>query len=630
MKLQKILASVLAVACLVSCDKFLTENPTTSLSESSVYNTEAVLEAGVIGCYKTMQDNNTAWQQTMLEVPMATSGLITWKGNRTAENWVQTKLLTMLPNNAYTSQVFTYFYTTIYRCNKLIENLPDSPVDQTYKNEIEGEVRFLRAWSYFCLVRFFGDVPLILSTPKSLTDMENPRVPYQEVYRQILADFEFAEQNMRTPERQAQIAGQTGRPHKWAATAMKSLVYLQIGNLIEHKDYQFFDMTKEGRAPDFSAVGINSQNDAYTKALETAEDVMESGAYQLEPDYANLFAWGPDNPSIYTSKERVFVLTSTNGGQNNVRVALYTLPPFPQGTVNTTTKNNNSARIRPARFVVDKWHRVHGGAKWKAADRYDKLADLPKTWTDPRVNISYFHTSYKKQEKGKVTTQRVYPGNASSKSNAFKTNNPMLNHTWYDPIFKKYMDSAYDASKGNADFYLMRYAEVYLIAAEAAASLSNGPGDANWEKAMKYMEVIHERARKSGGKAANPAVRPTMADWKAQTREDLIKAIVWERVFEMHGEGHEFFDTHRRGAEFLSNFISKPLNEFLQKPEQQLLTSDKKAGYHLILYNNWVFEEDPQTLRKAVLFPFPEEEMRNNSAIGEEDQNDFFYASMSE
>lgn len=627
MKLNKILASVLAVACLVSCDKFLTENPTTSLSESSVYNTEAVLEAGVIGCYKTMQDNNTAWQQTMLEIPMATSGLITWKGSRTAENWVQTKLLTMLPNNGYTSSVFTYIYSTIYRCNKLLENLPDSPVDQAYKNEIEGEVKFIRAWSYFCLVRFFGDVPLILSTPKSLTDMENPRVPYQEVYRQVLEDLDFAEQNMRTPERQSQIAGQTGRPHKWAATSLKSLVYLQIGNLIEHKDYQFFDMTKEGRAPDFSAVDINSQEDAYTKSLAAAEEVMQSGAYQLEPDYANLFAWGPDNPTIYTSKERIFVLTSTNGGQNNIRIALYTLPPFPQGTVNTTTKNNNSCRIRPARFVADKWFRVHGGSKWTG--RYDKLTDLPKTWTDPRVNISYFHTSYKKQQNGTVTTQRVYPGNASSKSKAFiQNNNPLLHNQWYDPIFKKYIDTGYDASKGYSDFYLMRYAEIYLIAAEAAASLSNGPGDANWEKAMKYMEVIHERARKSGGKAASPAATPTMAQWNADTREKLIEAIVWERVFEMHGEGHEFFDTHRRGAEFLANFISKPLNEFLKKPEQNLKSTDKKYSYYSNHYNNWVFEEDPQTLRKAVLFPFPEEEMRNNSAISEEDQNDFFYSSM--
>ena len=43
----------------------------------------------------------------------------------------------------------------------------------------------------------------------------------------------------------------------------------------------------------------------------------------------------------------------------------------------------------------------------------------------------------------------------------------------------------------------MRFAEVYLIAAEAAANLSAGTGDANWQKAMGYVETIHARARHS-------------------------------------------------------------------------------------------------------------------------------------
>lgn len=623
-----IAASLAAVVCLSSCDKFLTEAPTTSLSESSVYNTEAVLEANVIGIYSTFQQNNCAWQQVMLEIPMASSCLITWKGARTSEDWVQTKLLTLLPNNGYNTNVFNYCYGTIYRCNKLLENLPDSPVDQTYKNEIEGEVRFLRAWCYYCLARFYGDVPLILNTPKSLTDMENPRTPYQEVYKQVLADLEFAEQNMRTPERQTEATGTTGRPHKWAATAMKSSVYLQIACLIENKDYQFFDLSKPGREPDFSSIGINSHADAWQLSLDTAESVIKSGAYQLEPDYANLFAWGPDNPSIYNSKERVFVLTSTNGNTNNVRISLYTMPQFPEGTLNTVTKNNNWARIRPGRFVLDKWFRVHLGSKWSG--RKDKLTDMPKTWTDPRVNIAYFHTSYKKQQNGAISTQRLWPNDASSSGNAFKANNPVLNNAYYDPCFKKYFDTHFDATKGYADFYLMRYAEVYLIAAEAAASLSAGPGDAMWQKAMDYMEVIHERARKSGGKAANPAARPTMAQWKADTKEKLIEAIMWERIFELHGEGHEFFDTHRRGAKFMSDFITKPLNAFLQKPEQNLKSTDKKYSYYSQLYDNWVFEEDPQKLRKAVLFSFPEAEMRTNSSIGDDGQNDFYYASMAD
>ena len=168
----------------------------------------------------------------------------------------------------------------------------------------------------------------------------------------------------------------------------------------------------------------------------------------------------------------------------------------------------------------------------------------------------------------------------------------------------------------------MRYAEVILYAAEAAASLNETP------KAYEYMERIHARARRSieGGSA-----HPTMADWGTlATKDELIAAIMWERVFELHGEGHEFFDTHRRGAKFMSEWLTKPINAFLKEPEQcgvqDITVSDpaKNTEFKNLFYSHFL-PEDVQELRKSILLAFPEVEFRNNSAIGADEQNDFYF-----
>lgn len=609
MKINRILAAVLSVICLSSCAEFLTEAPTTALSEGTVYSDEANLEAGVIGVYWSLKKGNHAWTTQIGEFVSYPSILIHWKDNRTAEQYVQALTCSLYATSADNKGVYDFLYASIYKCNKMIEAMAISPVDQAYKNEIEGEVKFLRAWQYFAAVRFWGDVPLILSTPKNINETDAPRVHYVEVYKQILSDLEFAEQNMRTPERVAEVGGMTGRPNRWAATAVKASVYMQIACLIENKDYQFFDwQNNPSRDCDFSSIGINTAEDAWKLCLQTAEKVIKEGPYELAPSYADLFNWGPDVIDTYKSKERIFVLQNTmEGGACYLQVR--SLPPYWNGA----TKNNNAGRFRPFRYVLWKWATVHGGVKWTG--RGDKLTNMYKSVPDPRYDVSYIHTKYTNASTGKA--QNIWPSNNVTSS------------SYYDPYFKKYADPSYDSSVGYSDLYLVRFAEMYLIAAEAAASLSSGPGDANWQKAMDYMEVIHSRARKSVAEGKAEAAHPKMSNWNCQTKEDLINAIMWERVFEMHGEVHEIFDTHRRGGKFMSEWLCKPINEWLKMPEQVYDNSGKVAyTYFSRSFQGHYLPEDPEKLRKSVLFAFPEHEFLNNSAIDFEDQNDFYWSSL--
>lgn len=596
MKHNILLIFTVAISCLISCD-FLEQYPTTSLTDDTAYASQEGLEAGIIGCYGSMQAN-AGWQGEFTEYVSLASGLIRWKSSRNTENWTQTLTMSMFPRNTKNEATYNFFYAIIYKTNKLIENLPDSPVDQEFKDEIEAEARFIRAIAYFSLVRLYGDVPLITVTAKYVEEMGQPRVSYMKVYEQIIRDLEYAETYMRDQERQDLISGWPGRrPNKWAATSLKVAVYAQIACLIENKEYQFFDYEKKPeRAPDFSALEIKDEKDAWNLCLSTAENVIENGPYELAYSYADLFKWA--TPADHQLKERIITLNSTDNVSAGIFVCVRTLPAYPEGG-NQQTDNNNVGRTRPARYVVHKWASVHGGEL--DSGRTDGFENVYKSCPDPRYSISYFHTSYIRSNS--KTVQMLYPSDGQV---AGVGNNP---------YFKKYLSPNYNIGNGYADFYVMRYAEVILYAAEAAASLSAGPGDENWQKAYMYMDMIHERARRSvdGG-----SEYPTMESWGTlATKEQLVDAIMWERVFELHGEGQEFYDTHRRGAKWMSEWVTKPINAFLKEPEQA------GSEFSTLFYSHYL-PEDVQELRKSILLAFPETEFRNNPAISFEDQNDFY------
>lgn len=612
MKYNRLLWIVLSILCIASCDDFLTEAPTTQLSEDTLFADEANMEASLVGVYNSLTGNNGSYTKEMIEYAFLGSRFITQKDNRTQESWTQAQMLTVLPHASINENVYKFLYASISRCNKFIDAMPDSPVEQSYKDKREGEVRLIRAIQYFTLTRFYGDAPLILHAPTTAAEADAPRASYMEIYKQILSDLTLAEQLMREPNDAVSTLA-SARPHKWAATAFKAAVYVQIASILEGQNNHFFDLSKRPEAaPNFTDIGIETAADAWQKALDAAEAVINSGAYELAPNFADLYDWGLDKAATYNLKERIFVVQATTKfGQSYLTLRTVPGDYFKEG------KNSNHGRIRPARYVLWKWATVHGGTKWTG--RSDGLTNLYKSCKDPRYDISYIHTKYMRNSGTSAGKNRnCYPN----------TGDGVKSHTYWEAFFKKYMDPQYveNSSSGQADFYLMRYAEVFLLAAEAAASLSSGPGDANWTKAMDYMERIHARARAS----KSGATSPTMANWKATTPQELVDAIMWERIFEMHGEGHEFFDTRRRGAEWMVEWFSKPYNDFLRQPEQHY-NNGSTVGYNYFDRTFWSrpLIEDVQQIRASLLFPFPEMEFRDNKGISESDQNDFYWTTVS-
>ena len=610
-KIFSSIVTVIAVLSVSACQDFLTESPTTELSPSTVYASESALEADAIGLYASLKQSSL-YTGNMAEFLQNCSILTHWRSNKTTEEYTQCYTLGFYSDYSKNESMFRQLFTCIYRCNSLIEGLADSPVDEGFKAEIEGEARFVRAWVYFTLVRMYGDIPLTTEPPHSIEDAFLPRSPYQEVYARIVEDLEFAEQNMRDEARQKAVSGLTGRPYKWAATALKAIVYVQLGSILDSPEDQWFDTSKPGRKPDFSACGVNSAADAWKKALDTAESVISSSGYTLTPDYRQLFRWDVDNhPEDFQLKERIFVLNAVDAVKSSNYIMYRSLPQFPEGSSNYSTKNSNYGRICPNRYTFQRWAKTYGGKL--DTGRKDGFKNVYVSCQDPRFNVTYFHTSYFNLNTQKQTS--LYPKDGS----VYK----------YDPpYFKKYNNPRYDVGSGYADMYLIRFAEMYLVAAEAAASLSTAPGDAYWQKALANIEVLHNRARHSVDEGE--AAYPTWEGRHFAGKEELISEIFWERWYELSCEGHEFFDMRRRGAKFVIDNLIKPVNAFLQEPEQngqhpdRLASTISTSGYWQNSWNSTLMSEDVQEIRKGLLCAYPFSELLYNSDLTEADQNDFY------
>ena len=595
--MKKIILSLIYSSILLSgCSKFLEERQTTAYSTEDMYNSEAGLESAILGCYKQLASCGFK-NSYFMEFLAPGSGLCHWGGRSSdrltnaLERWTCNLKFTRYSTHPESYTSMQRLYKAIYRCNALLENLKSSPVDDDYKREIEGETYFIRAAAYFWLVRLYGDVPLITTVPKNVDELYKYRENFWTVYEQVISDLNQAEDKARSFERMCGISGNgAGRVCNYAATAMRSLVYLTIGTLLAHPDDNFW--LNEVRKPDFSGIGVNSARDAFTKALTDAKDVIENGPFELAPSYAQLFRW--TEPEDWQLKERIFVMPTSPEGSGG-DLALYSLPQGYQCGI----ANNLYGRIRPTRWLFQKWCETYGGVKGSGDNQKEIYVDCP----DPRLGISLIYNSYLGNSTSATKKSNLYPHDTY-----VYLENKSTNWQRGFPYFKKYYDPTYAATTGYADLYVMRFAEVLLIAAEACANLSSSASDDYGSQAIEYVNRLLARARNSTSDGT-PSSEP--ADWQVsdfKSKDELINAIFWERAFELIGEQHEWFDTHRMGAKWLTDNIAKPKNTFLKKDEQ-LALRDYNYG------TGFEYDEDWTAVRKGLISAFPKDELVLNTAL---------------
>lgn len=586
------------------CVDFLKERNTTSYDKNALINSETSLEAAVLGIHRQVAGSGFKMGH-FCEWLLPASGLGIWGNTGALENpqerWACQHKFTRYSKHPEAYETFKNFYRAIYLCNHLLDIIDYSSVDEDYVKEIKGEVYFLRAMSYFYLVRLYGDVSLHLTAPLNTTadQLYKPRETFWTVYCQIVKDLNDAELMMRDYNRMVAVAGgnASGRVCDYAAVACRSLVYLTIGTLLQHPDDNFW----VNRTPDFSEIGIVTPEDAFKLALDDANAVLTQGPFELYPDYRQLFRW--TEPEDWQLKERIWAMPrSPESKDAGSGLTLWALPRCYNGT----QQADNFGRCRPDRWFFQKWCERYGGVKGTGSSNKNVYVNSQ----DPRMDVNIIHSSFM----GETAMADCYPAS----SRIYVTGSYAMRN-YGMPFYKKYYDPTFNNSDGNSDLYVMRLAEVYLIAAEATAWL-NGTGTNEYGKtAIEYVNVLLDRARKSVDGA--PAAQP--ADWTASdfsSKQELIDAIVWERFYEMPFEHHEYFDTHRLGANWIINNISKPKNKFLYLTEQEDFVSggENYIGYRTMFYGaDFKYDEDVSLVRKGLINAYPYDELVYNPFLDE-------------
>ncbi|MFC7666215.1 RagB/SusD family nutrient uptake outer membrane protein [Hymenobacter humi] len=292
-------ALALTLALASGCKDFLDVPPQGQLSEDAIRTDPAAAQKLVDGVYNAMYlggfDADMHGLQFVILTDVASDD--SDKGsspNDYLANAGTVDNFTLTASNGTVNNVWNGYFQGISRANQALDKIPLSPAADQVKNRLLGEVRFLRGYFYFNLVRLFGGVPKLDRVPLA-SEINSPefqkRASAADIYAFIISDLQFAVDNL-----PLKGATQTGRATKAAAQGMLAKVYLYQKN--------------------------------YQKAYELTNEIItgKSGAYALLPNYADIWRTAGAN-----SSESLFeVQTGVNAACNNSAVNLYSVSQGPR------------------------------------------------------------------------------------------------------------------------------------------------------------------------------------------------------------------------------------------------------------------------------------------------------------
>jgi hypothetical protein len=365
------------------------------------------------------------------------------------------------PFNSYITYMWQTFYAGITNANVLIDNLenPASAITPSLKKRLIGEAKFLRAYYYQYAVQFWGEVPLVLHKGVNDEGENLTRAEIDDVYKQIEQDLIDAAENL--PHVSGYSGSDRGRATWGAAKTLLSKIYLVWGQTSPKYD-------------------DTQRKELFEKSAALATEVIESGDYELEEDYAQ--NWSVENrngkESIFATQHSISQSSDGGGGNHLLHCA------FSTGFTQTLP------------------HVVISNIKFR--DEFDSA--------DQRKGVTYADSIYDD------VTQAWFQFNV--------------------PRYRKYIDPLDpngSASNRNIDRTVLRYAEVFLLRAEALNEANQAPAGTAYDD----INTVRRRAFIHTDNPENYYI-PTGLDYNG------FKAkIQQERTFELTYEQNRRLDLVR-------------------------------------------------------------------------------------
>lgn len=286
-RIIKNLLALFIVASILGCEKKLDTEPTQSVDEAQALKTSSDVEAALIGAYRLSGDGDVLGGNSRVNAELLGSFEdINWSGTFQGMTQIFNKAIPV--NNGFITAQWTGSYAAINTLNNVLSAI--EKVDDSKKNRVEGEAKFLRGLIFFELVKAYGKdwnngdpnvnpgVPIVLDPTRGIDNSSNvPRATVSAVYTQVISDLTEAKDLL--PQTNGAYAT------TYAASAILARVYLQQSK--------------------------------YTEAATEANRVIASNKYQLTPTYAESFPAPFPNAPRENTKEEIFAIqVNTTVGTN--------------------------------------------------------------------------------------------------------------------------------------------------------------------------------------------------------------------------------------------------------------------------------------------------------------------------
>jgi len=587
MKKYFIITTLLAAFAMSSCNKFLDRKPLDASSSSTFLSNQAEMEQGLVGTYAS-----SMWviaNNTPMHYAIESSTDMALKRGGNAED-----LIAMgdggpfLVNNAISIAAWNQAFKLVQRANQQIVGMENGKanVSAVVYNRIKAEALVLRAWGYFHLMTWFGDVPYYRAMPKVQEVLQAQRTPVATIVAEMYKDLDEA---VAAFDAAGTSPVQTiGRVNKGVALGLKAKLALLI------KDFR--------------------------TAATATKTIIDAGQYGLNPRFTDLFTLSGQTANV--SKEILFAQTyplDVNEPQNWMAVI---------GVPRQVT--NSQSSLFPSQNLVDQFE-GKDGQRIDASTVYDPAnprlnRDNRLKWSiympgDTMVHFASKTVALPYNNLRERTIFNIY-SNVRRKFN-WSTgvyDNVNTNNDWIGAqaagiqwqvsatgniggvgyVWNKYNDSTQYTFESRVGFITMRYADILLMYAESKIELNEI--DASVLTAINLV-----RAR---------AGQPASVTGSQTAMRTLIRR---ERAVEFAGEGLRLFDLRRWDIYAKAN--SGPVVGISLDPAvpaaRPTFDADNIPSYTASVNQRIRFRNQTRnnSNEKYKLWPIPQSEIDNNPNI---------------
>lgn len=419
-----ILIAMLVCLNICGCSDFLEEDPKGKLTTDNFYNSESDARQAINGVYRRLSDSWVTGYN-IKQIPNDLLKRASWDEASGLSNF------TYGSENTYIAGMWQNHYAVIKDCNSVIDNVTTNKEKINNRERYVGQAHGIRAFLYFDLVRWFGDVPLVLTDTKSLDGLEVTRTPQKEVFRQIIEDFEYCISH--TMDKGDTSKGyQYGRLTKDACHGFLAKVYLWLGSVAQRDGKEI----------------LGNAADNFEKSLEHSSAVIQGGRYKLVDYY----------PDVFNAKTR-------DKAPDEVLWCVQGLTGDDTGTW-----TGMMFGIRGNQNLGGSWDNISSSDYHRMM--YEPSDSIRRLWNCPRMTIQDDGTLWGWDYKMYWDTR------GDQKLSEATENNNWLQ--WSIGKFRRYPladPSSYNYTNFGMDEPLLRYADVLLMYAEAYNEVNHGPGD---------------------------------------------------------------------------------------------------------------------------------------------------------